>query len=88
MIVSILYSVVNFYVFVIFIYVILSWFPQNGIIGDIYRVLGTVCEPYLSIFRKIIPPIGGKNTGFGIDISPIVAVLALELLLMVVSWIF
>jgi YggT family protein len=35
--------------------------------------LRDVCEPYLSIFRRFIPPIGP------IDISPIVAVLVLQL---------
>ena len=31
-----------------------------------------MCEPYLSIFRRFIPPIGP------IDISPIVAILFLQ----------
>ena len=35
--------------------------------------LRDVCEPYLSIFRRFIPPIGP------VDISPIVAVLVLQI---------
>jgi YggT family protein len=75
----IIYRLVDFYVLLIFIYVLLSWFPHTGIVNDISRVLGSICEPYLSLFRKIIPPIGGSNGGFGIDVSPIVAILVLEL---------
>jgi len=52
-------------------YVLMSWVPaiQNSSIG---RFLAKVCEPYLAIFRKFIPPIGM------IDISPIVAIFLLN----------
>lgn len=36
-------------------------------------MLGQIVEPYLEPFRKIIPPLGM------LDISPIVAILALKL---------
>ena len=52
----------------------MSWFPhEKGIMKDIYDVLGSVCEPYLGLFRKIIPPMGN------IDFSPVFAVIVLEL---------
>ena len=35
--------------------------------------LRQVCEPYLSLFRRFIPPIGP------VDISPIVAILVLQI---------
>ena len=46
------------YSMIIFIYVMMSWLPntQSGIIGDIYRALGKLCDPYLNLFRKLIPP--------------------------------
>ncbi|UJF36302.1 YggT family protein [Paenibacillus hexagrammi] len=52
-------------------YILLSWFPnaRESFIGDL---LGKVVEPYLRPFRKIIPTIGF------IDLSPIVALLALN----------
>ena len=66
------------YAWVIFIYVILSWFPhETGIMAKIYDALGTVCEPYLKLFRKFIPPVGGR--GAAIDFSPIVAFIVLQL---------
>jgi len=59
------------YSFMLFGYVLLSWVPaaQESAIG---RFLKKVCEPYLGIFRKFIPPIGM------IDISPIVAIFMLN----------
>jgi len=52
-------------------YILMSWVPaaQNSAIG---RMLERVCEPYLGIFRKFIPPLGM------IDISPIVAIFMLN----------
>ena len=59
------------YQFMIFGYILMSWIPslQQSSIGEF---LGKLVEPYLSIFRKIIPPIGM------IDISPIIALFALQ----------
>jgi YggT family protein len=52
-------------------YILLSWVPniRDSFIG---QLLGKIVEPYLSPFRKIIPPIGGM-----LDISPIIAIFAL-----------
>ena len=77
-VVQTLCMLLEIYAWVIFIYVILSWFPhETGIMGKIYDALGTVCEPYLKLFRKFIPPVGGR--GAAIDFSPIVAFIALQL---------
>lgn len=61
----------NVYSFMLIAYILMSWVPaaQNSAIG---RMLEKVCEPYLGIFRKFIPPIGM------IDISPIVAIFLLN----------
>ncbi|MBQ6454334.1 MAG: YggT family protein [Coriobacteriales bacterium] len=68
-------ALIDFYVILIVIYVLMSWFPhEKGIMKDIYDVLGSVCEPYLGLFRKIIPPMGN------IDFSPVFAVIVLELI--------
>lgn len=60
------------YMYLIIAYVLLSWLPnaRDSFIGE---MLGKLVEPYLSIFRRFIPPIGGM-----IDISPIVALIALR----------
>lgn len=67
-------SLADAYSMVIFVYVLLSWFPTDrGILADINRVLARVCDPYLNLFKRFIPPIGGM-----VDVSPIVALLVLQ----------
>ncbi|WP_020615566.1 YggT family protein [Paenibacillus daejeonensis] len=60
------------YTFMIIGYVLMSWLPnlRESFIGEL---LGKFVEPYLSVFRRIIPPIGGV-----LDLSPILAVFALQ----------
>jgi YggT family protein len=68
------------YVLVLFIRAILSWFPYDpqSPLNPIRRVVFTITEPVLAPFRRIIPPIGM------IDISFIVAIIAVELFVRVV----
>lgn len=65
-------TLVEIYQYMLIAYVLLSWIPaaRDSFVGEI---LGKLCEPYLGIFRRFIPPIGGM-----IDISPIVALIALR----------
>lgn len=72
MAVSILAQVVQFYIWLIIIYVLMSWFPVSGVFADIQRALASVVEPYLGLFRRIVPSVGA------LDISPIVAILVLQ----------
>ena len=75
---------VDVYTFKIFVYVIMSWIPyKRGILADIDNVLARICDPYLNIFKRFIPPIGGM-----IDISPIIAIIALQLIVRILYWIF
>ncbi len=71
-----IYSLANVYSTVIFVYILMSWIPMRseGIIADIYRFLGKICDPYLDLFKKLIPPIGGM-----LDVTPIIALLVLQL---------
>lgn len=74
-IVAIVLPLIEFYQLLILVYVVMSWLrPSTGLIYDIYHALGTICEPWLGIFRRIIPPLGM------VDISPIVAMLSLSLI--------
>jgi YggT family protein len=61
------------YNFVITGRVLLSWFPQAQSIGVLQPVFA-ITDPYLNLFRNIIPPI------FGLDLSPILAFVTLNLL--------
>ncbi|WP_131847644.1 YggT family protein [Baia soyae] len=53
------------------IYILMSWLPQVRQ-SPIGAFMARICEPYLAVFRRFIPPIGM------IDISPIVALIALQ----------
>lgn len=65
-------TLVTIYMYLIIAYVLLSWLP-NARESSIGVLIGKVVEPYLSPFRKLIPPIGGM-----LDLSPIIALLALR----------
>ncbi|MDR2197568.1 MAG: YggT family protein [Coriobacteriales bacterium] len=73
----VLIMLVNFYVLLIIVWALFSWFGDlqgKGILNDIYRVLNTIVGPFIGLFKRFIPPMGG------IDISPIIAILLLQLL--------
>ena len=60
------------YILLIFAYVLTSWIRMPYSLNRLQRFLYDVCEPYLRLFRRILPPIGGA-----IDLSPIVSVFVL-----------
>ena len=67
-------SLSDAYSMIIFVYVMLSWFPTDrGILADTNNVLARICDPYLNLFKRLIPPIGGM-----VDVTPIVALLVLQ----------
>ena len=84
MLTNIIIALANAYTTVIFVYVIMSWLPnvESGIVGQVYRALGMLCDPYLNLFKRLIPPIGGM-----VDITPIIALLALQFLVRIIVWI-
>src|SRR5882672_9805024 len=67
---------IGVYILVILVYIIMSWIrlPYSPWVNRIQRFLYDVCDPYLRLFRRIVPPLGP------LDLSPMVAVLALVLL--------
>jgi uncharacterized protein YggT (Ycf19 family) len=62
---------VGVYVLVIFVYVLTSWIQLPYSLRGVQRFLYDVCEPYLRLWRRILPMAGP------IDLSPMVAVIAL-----------
>ncbi len=70
-------GLIRFYSMLIFVYVLLSWFPASGSVGEFRRVLGTICEPYIGIFRRFLPGVGMGRVG--LDFSPVVALLVLQI---------
>ncbi|CAN6539591.1 unnamed protein product [Malus baccata var. baccata] len=61
----------NLYNTLLVVRLVLTWFPNSppAIVGP----LSTICDPYLNIFRGLIPPLGGS-----LDLSPILAFLVLN----------
>ena len=66
----------NVFVFAVFARAILSWF-NPGAFNAAASILATLTEPLLDICRKVIPDLGG------IDLSPLAALLLLQLAKMV-----
>ena len=60
------------YSYLLIIRVLLSWFPNLDWSNPFLSNLSAITDPYLNVFRGLIPPIGG------IDISPILAFLLLN----------
>ena len=61
----------NLYNFVLIVRVLLTWFPNPP--GFIIGPVSTLADPYLNLFRGIIPPIGGT-----LDLSPVLAFLSIN----------
>ncbi len=62
------------YTVMIFVRIMGSWVP-NWQHLKVMRFVGFYTEPYLGMFRRVIPPIGGM-----LDLSPLLAFLALRLM--------
>ncbi len=64
---------IDVYILMIFAYILTSWIrlPYSPWLNRVQRFLYDVSEPYLRLFRRVIPPFGP------LDISPVVAVLVL-----------
>src|SRR4051794_13563801 len=63
------------YTLVLFAYIITSWLrlPYSPWLNRIQRFLYDVSEPYLRLFRRILPTMGPM------DLSPVIALLVLGL---------
>jgi len=67
----ILSAIFTTYTFMLLIRVFGSWFPSFAQ-SKFMKFIGFYTDPYLNLFRKIIPPLGMM------DISPMVAFFALQ----------
>ncbi|MGZ4333659.1 MAG: YggT family protein [Gaiellaceae bacterium] len=71
------------YGLVILVYILTSWLrlPYSPTLNRIQRFLYDVCEPYLRLFRRLLPATGG------IDLSPILALIALGVIDRFGTWV-
>ena len=74
--VSFVDAFVYVYIFLILVYIITSWIrlPYSPWLNRIQRFLYDVCDPYLRLFRRFLPPLGP------LDLSPMVGVIVLVVL--------
>ena len=73
-ILNVLYTLLRIYSFCIVVWCLSSWITvSNDSVKNILEAIGKIVEPYLSVFRNVIPPISG------VDLSPIVALFVLNL---------
>jgi YggT family protein len=68
-----LYVFASIYTLVILAYILSSWLrlPYSPTLNRIQRFLYDVCEPYLRLFRRVLPSMGP------LDLSPMIAVFVL-----------
>ena len=62
------------YFILLFIRILMSWVPRmpyNPALRAVVGFIEEVTDPYLNVFRRVIPPIGGG--GFALDLSPMLA---------------
>jgi YggT family protein len=62
------------YTILVIVYIILSWVqvPYSVWYGRFRTFLHDTVEPYLSLFRRMIPPVGG------FDLSPVIGLVLLN----------
>jgi YggT family protein len=73
------------YIILIFARVLISFLPRVPYSRPLRAVLDFVTEttdPYLNLFRRFLPPVGGG--GFALDLSPMIGIIVLFVLQAVV----
>jgi YggT family protein len=68
------------YLVLIFIRILMSWIPRmpyNRYLSAFLKFVTDVTDPYLNLFRRVLPPV--RMGGAGLDLSPIVATIVLIL---------
>ncbi len=76
---TVISSFLGIYSTILLIRVLLTWFPSINWFDQPFATLAELTDPYLNIFRSIIPPLGG------FDISAMLAIFALQFAQNIVS---
>lgn len=75
MIARVINQLFYFYNIIIILRIFLTWVPSIDWDSQPFKSISAITDPFLNIFRGIIPPLGGV-----LDISPILAIIILQLL--------
>jgi YggT family protein len=77
---GVLCALLNFYIICIVLRMILSWIPfdrSRGMMSSVSQFLFTITEPLLGPLRRLMPMM--RVGGMGLDLSPTIAIIVLEL---------
>ena len=69
------------YIILILLNVLISWVPRMPYNRPLRATLDFIKEttdPFLNLFRRVLPPLGGG--GFALDLSPMLAIVVLYVL--------
>ncbi|MBW4666125.1 MAG: YggT family protein [Cyanomargarita calcarea GSE-NOS-MK-12-04C] len=72
LLINTLATFLQIYTTILFVRVILTWFPNINWYNQPFAALSQMTDPYLNLFRSIIPPIGGM------DFSAMLAIILLQ----------
>lgn len=72
--INLISALVNFYEWLVVIWCFMSWLPlrEGSLMYDVAVVIDRIVSPYMNLFRRFIPPLGGM------DFSPIVGLFVLS----------
>jgi YggT family protein len=71
-------GLLQLYIIVIFVRIILSWFPlqPGGVMAQVYSFIYTITEPVLGPIRRVVPGVG--MGGMGLDLSPLIVIIGMQ----------
>ncbi len=72
LLINTLATFLQIYTIILFVRVLLTWFPNINWYNQPFVALSQMTDPYLNLFRSIIPPIGGM------DFSAMLAIILLQ----------
>lgn len=72
-------DIFQLYFILLVLRIFLTWIPSINWYNQPFKAVREVCDLYLDIFRKFIPPIGA------IDFSPIIALIVLQMIQVAVT---
>lgn len=78
-------SLFTVYIILIFTRIVMSWvimfrgsLPYSPVLRAVSGFIEQVVDPYLNLFRRFLPPVGGSR--MALDLSPIIAIILLLIL--------
>jgi YggT family protein len=73
LLINTLATFIQIYTVLLIIRVLLTWFPNINWYNQPFTTLSQITDPYLNLFRSIIPPLGGM------DFSAMLAIILLQI---------